>query len=225
MKRKQALVEWNGDILSALALYDAKRQHNMHPVTLLTPIGQPANQMATHGLAAHLIERQAMSMGIPFQAIFHSDGADTSEKLERWKEVINPYRQSVGIEWLVRNGTPGSLMHAQGGLQFLNPLAGLESARLANRALVAGFKALVCTVNASWLDGDLVGLEYNEDFIQMLPQGVDPCGRNGEFYTYVYDGPLFRHPLPVVAGDRFFKRWSFSEKLQAYWYVGLELEQ
>ena len=225
MKRRQALVEWNGDILSALALYDAKRQHNMHPVTLLTPIAQPANQIATHGLPAHLIERQAMSMGIPLQAVYHSEDANAPEKLERWNATIKPYRHSVGIEWLVRNGSPGNLTHAQGSIQLLNPLAGQESARLADRFWAAGFKALVTTINASWLEGDLVGLEFNEDFIRMLPQGVDPCGRNGEFYTYVYDGPLFRHQIPVVAGDRFFKRWSFSEKLQAYWYVGLELDQ
>ncbi|MCB0656340.1 MAG: hypothetical protein KDC57_09410 [Saprospiraceae bacterium] len=224
MRRKQALVHWNGEMTTALALYEAKVRHNVHPVTLLTPIAQPANQNATQGLAAHLIERQAMSMGLPLQPIYHTEEADSDEMCRNWQAVIGPYRTSVGIDWLVAEEVDENLLQHV-GVELVRPLAGMEGAELADRFLGAGFQAWVSAVNASWLEGDFVGLAYDEYFVRSLPKGVDPFGRRGEFHTYVYDGPLFRRPVPVVAGDRFFKNWSFSARLQAYWYVGLELTQ
>jgi uncharacterized protein (TIGR00290 family) len=65
----------------------------------------------------------------------------------------------------------------------------------------AGFRAIAACVDPRFLDRSFAGRELDQQFFCDLPPNVDPCGENGEFHTFVFDGPIFRKPVPVRAGE------------------------
>lgn len=81
------------------------------------------------------------------------------------------------------------------------PLWGRDTAGLADAFLANGFKAIVCTVDSNFLPADLAGRQYDHAFLSDLPHGVDPCGENGEFHTFVFDGLRFEHPVRFTSGE------------------------
>ena len=82
------------------------------------------------------------------------------------------------------------------------PLWGRDTRELARRFLALGFRAVLCCVDGSALDPSFAGRPFDADLLAELPAGVDPCGENGEFHTFVFDGPLFRRPVGWAAGER-----------------------
>ena len=87
------------------------------------------------------------------------------------------------------------------GLGCVFPIWGRDSLSLARTFIEAGFKAVVVCVDSTLLDGEFAGREFDRDFITGLPPEIDPCGENGEFHTFVYDGPIFRESVEFVKGE------------------------
>ncbi len=88
------------------------------------------------------------------------------------------------------------------GLRPLFPIWGEDTAALARRAIAAGFHATLVCVDPFAVPPAFVGSPYDQAFLEDIPGGVDPCGENGEFHTFVYDGPNFRYPLQTMLGVR-----------------------
>src|SRR5690606_10238430 len=90
-----------------------------------------------------------------------------------------------------------------------------------------GFKAISVCVNANVLDETMVGRTIDKEFLEMLPEGVDPCGENGEFHTFVYDGPIFKRPVGYQIGEKTLVNFSKSEKAEQsswdsmFWYCDI----
>lgn len=87
------------------------------------------------------------------------------------------------------------------GLQCLFPLWGRNTKELANEFIDLGFRSILCTVDPRKLDQSFCGREFDRFFLSELPAGVDPCGENGEFHTFVYDGPVFKQPIQIERGE------------------------
>jgi len=81
------------------------------------------------------------------------------------------------------------------------PLWKKDTTKLAHEFIGLGFKAVIAVVDSHFLGGDFAGREYNEQFLKDLPDAVDPCGENGEFHTFVYNGPIFRTPVKFTKGE------------------------
>ncbi|HLV62237.1 MAG TPA: hypothetical protein VKY50_02810, partial [Galbibacter sp.] len=77
-----------------------------------------------------------------------------------------------------------------------------NTTELMDKFIGLGFKAISVAVNAKLLDQTMVGRTIDKEFLKMLPKGVDPCGENGEFHTFVYDGPIFKKPIDFVIGEK-----------------------
>ena len=88
------------------------------------------------------------------------------------------------------------------GWNALFPLWGEDTAALARRFVASGYRAILVTVDPRQLDPAWVGRDLDAAALAELPAGVDPCGENGEFHTFVWDGPIFSRPVPVVRGER-----------------------
>jgi diphthamide synthase (EF-2-diphthine--ammonia ligase) len=86
-------------------------------------------------------------------------------------------------------------------MDALFPVWGKDSGELAREFIKLGFKAVVTCVDTEMLSGDFSGREFDEEFLSDLPEGADPCGENGEFHTFCYDGPIFKQPVHVTKGD------------------------
>jgi len=87
------------------------------------------------------------------------------------------------------------------GLGTMFPLWGRRTRELAEEMLAAGTRAVLTTVDRRVLPAELAGHPFDESLLRRLPEGVDPCGENGEFHTFAWDGPAFRHPVPVEVGQ------------------------
>ena len=101
------------------------------------------------------------------------------------------------------------------GLCRFFPIWKRNTAELARQFVAEGFRAVITCVDTQQLDGAFAGRLYDEAFLDDLPAGVDPCGENGEFHSFVFDAPVFREPIPVQTGDIVLRdeRFNFCDVL------------
>jgi diphthamide synthase (EF-2-diphthine--ammonia ligase) len=87
------------------------------------------------------------------------------------------------------------------GLRGIYPLWGLDTSALAQRFIADGFRACLCCIDTGQIAAGFAGRDYDASLLKELPEGADPCGENGEFHTFVYDGPIFSRPIPCARGE------------------------
>jgi uncharacterized protein (TIGR00290 family) len=87
------------------------------------------------------------------------------------------------------------------GISPIFPLWGMPTAQLAQEMISNGLRCYITSIDTKHLSRDLIGREYNRQFLEALPKTVDPCGEHGEFHTFVFDGPMFRKPIDVTVGE------------------------
>ncbi len=160
-----------------------------------------------HGLRCDLVDRQVMSLGYPLEKVLISKNADNNEYETALGSALLKYRES-GVETIIygdifledirkyREKQLGDI-----GMQCLFPLWKKDTGSLAQKFIDSGFKAITICVDSEALDEILTGRDYDYDFLSDLPRGVDPCGENGEFHTFVYDGPVFKERIHFSKGD------------------------
>ena len=215
MKQK-VLLSWSGGKDAALALHQLQRSRSYTVSSLLTTITQDYDRVTMHGTRRLLIEQQAGSLGLPVHTILLPKDISEEDYADRMATFLREDLES-GISHVafgdifleeVRQYRERNL--AGVGMTAALPLWGQDPRKLAQRFIDLGFQAIVNCVDSQALDGSLVGSKFNEQFLSELPPEVDPCGENGEFHTFVYDGPIFRRPIPfrkgeiVVRDDRFY---------------------
>lgn len=93
-------------------------------------------------------------------------------------------------------------------LKGLFPLWKIPTDKLIREFLDLGFKTIITCVNEKYLDKSFAGRIIDNDFLNDLPDNVDPCGENGEFHTFVFDGPIFREPIPFDKGEIVYRKYS-----------------
>lgn len=215
-----------------MVLYESKFQ-NINIVSLLTTVELPHNRISMHHVHASLIELQAMRLKLPLHKVYVSENPSAQEYNDQISATLIEYK-NTGIRHIaygdlhleeIKNWRQAKNQEIE--VESLFPLWKKDTKTLAYDFLKAGFKAIVVCVNAKYLSGDFVGREFNEAFLEALPQDVDPCGENGEFHTFVYGGPLFSKDIDVDPGERFFKNLDPEGKNpmidSSFWYVPLNL--
>jgi uncharacterized protein (TIGR00290 family) len=112
------------------------------------------------------------------------------------------------------------------GIKAHFPLWKRPTSEIIKEFIDLGFKAKVVSINANLLDKSFAGRELDQSFINDLPKGVDVCGENGEFHSFVYDGPIFKKPIPLSVGEIVKKEYKSDENSEwdtAFWYADLVL--
>jgi uncharacterized protein (TIGR00290 family) len=94
-------------------------------------------------------------------------------------------------------------------IKAIFPLWGENTKHLAEKFIELGFKAIITCVDSHSLNKKFIGLNYNQNFLKSLPENIDPCGENGEFHTFVYDGPFFSKPIQFQKGEIVFRENRF----------------
>jgi len=110
-------------------------------------------------------------------------------------------------------------------LKGVFPLWKMDSKSIIEEFLKLGFKAITVSVNAKLLDESFVGRVIDEQFIKDLPPNIDVCGENGEFHTFVFDGPIFKKPIPFKIGEKVLKNYKSDESNtwdSSFWYCDLK---
>jgi uncharacterized protein (TIGR00290 family) len=196
-----ALVSWSGGKDSCLALWRA-RQSGMQVNRLITAMDESGQRARSHGVPPALLQAQADALGAPLT--FYS--ASWQQYEEKFIAALHDAHRAG-----IRHAVFGDIdlqahrdweekVCAQAGLQASLPLWHQPRRQLVEEFLALGFKALVVCVNGNHLSPDFCGREFDAAFLADLPPGVDACGENGEFHTFVYDGPAFAHAVRLQRG-------------------------
>jgi uncharacterized protein (TIGR00290 family) len=205
--RKRILLSWSSGKDSAWALHLLRQQSGVEVAGLLTTVNEQFDRVAMHAVRTELLLRQAESLGLPLRLISLPFPCSNEIYEERMRAAIDA-AQSDGIKGVAF----GDLFLAdvrqyrermmQGtGITPLFPLWGRQTAELAREMTAGGLRAQITCIDPRCLPAALAGKEYNDDFLNALPDGVDPCGENGEFHSFAFDGPMFNRQVEFGVGE------------------------
>jgi uncharacterized protein (TIGR00290 family) len=227
---KKAYFNWSTGKDSALALYKILKENNYDVGTLVTTVNKQLGKVSMHAIPENLLEGQAKSIGLPLYKIYFSEEASMEEYSLAMKEslkilVENNYRYAVfGDIFLEDLKKYREEKLAELNLKAVFPLWKRDPKELITEFISLGFKAITVSVNANLLDESFVGRVLDENFINDLPPNVDVCGENGEFHTFVYDGPIFSYPIKFSIGEKVLKTYKAGSSNSwdtGFWYCNL----
>jgi uncharacterized protein (TIGR00290 family) len=205
---EKVLLCWSGGKDSVMALYETQKAPQYEVVSLLTTVTEGYDRVSLHGVRRALVEQQAQSLGLPLEEVFISPGCPNQEYESKMRDALTRFKQ-VGVRRVafgdvfleeVRKYREDNLSRL--GMRGLFPLWGRDSAELVKSFITLGFQAVTTCTDAKVLGSDFVGRIFSREFLASLPTGVDPAGENGEFHSFVFDGPIFRERIPYDLGDK-----------------------
>jgi len=205
--KKQTLVSWSSGKDCAWALHSLRQQSEVDVVGLFSTVNQEFERVAMHAVRNELVRQQAKSLGLPIQLIPIPYPCDDSAYGDIMKAFITQAKKQ-GVECIafgdlflesVRKYREDNL--AGTGITPIFPLWGIPTEKLSREMVNSGLRAKVTCIDPKQLSADFSGRDYDESFLQDLPPHVDPCGENGEFHSFVYDGPMFEKKLSIHTGE------------------------
>ncbi len=204
---EKVIVVWSGGKDSTLALHEIRKNDNYEIVGLLTTLTEDYDRISMHGVRRILLEQQADSMGFPLEKVFISKNNSMEEYKSKMREVNAKYL-TAGVSSMVfgdiflmdvRKYREDNLSKI--GMKGIFPLWKKDTHELAKTFIDLGFKAVVTCVDSDVLDKNFVGRAFDKQFLSDLPSNIDPCGENGEFHSFVYDGPIFQKRILYTKGE------------------------
>jgi uncharacterized protein (TIGR00290 family) len=199
---------WSGGKDSAMALQALRAAGNCRIAALLTTITEKYDRISMHGVRRVLLERQAEYLGLPLHPVLIPPQCINTIYEERMKEALEQHlargvRQvAFGDIFLEDLRVYREKNLAQVGMQAIFPIWKRDTRELAREFVRQGFRAIAVCVDPRVIDPSFAGRELDASFFADLPPGVDPCGENGEFHTFVFDGPVFKAPIAVRVGEK-----------------------
>jgi uncharacterized protein (TIGR00290 family) len=198
---------WSGGKDSAMALHALLQQGDVRVTALLTTVTEGYERISMHGVRRELLERQAESIGLPLHEVRIPPQCVNPVYEARMEQALRVHynagvrRVAFGDIFLedLRAYREKNLAHI--GMTALFPIWKRDTRELIRAFHAAGFRAMAVCIDGKILGRDFVGRELDESFFKDLPPNADPCGENGEFHTFVFDGPIFRNSIPVRAGE------------------------
>jgi len=185
-----------------------KNQKDVNIVGLLTTVTRDYDRISMHGVSRSLLRQQASSLRLPLFEVSIPKNAtneiyerETTSVLANLKEEHHISTIAFGDLFLQDIREYREKFLSRQGLDCIFPIWGRDTRILANAFINSGFRAILCTVDPRKLDGSFCGRDFDGSLLSELPEGVDPCGENGEFHTFVYDGPIFSHPIIIARGE------------------------
>jgi uncharacterized protein (TIGR00290 family) len=209
----QTYFHWSGGKDSALALYHTQ-QAGIQPSLLLTSVNAAVDRISMHGVRTSLLQQQADSIGIPLQRLELPEGLTMTEYDDTMRRAVTGlqaagYTDAVfGDIFLEDLRRYREQQLAPLGIRAQFPLWLRDTRELLREFLDLGFQTIVVCIKSELLDRSFAGRVIDRDFIRDLPAGVDPCGENGEFHTFVFDGPIFRTPIRFTTGELVYREYA-----------------
>jgi uncharacterized protein (TIGR00290 family) len=205
--REPILFCWSGGKDSAMALHALLQQKDVRVTALLTTVTEGYERISMHGVRRELLERQAESIGLPLHEVRIPPQCVNPIYEARMEEALRVhYDQGVrkvafGDIFLEDLRVYREKNLARIGMTALFPIWKQDTRELVRSFHAAGFRAMAVCVDGKILGREFAGRELDESFFKDLPPSADPCGENGEFHTFVFDGPIFRTAIPVRVGE------------------------
>jgi uncharacterized protein (TIGR00290 family) len=206
--RAKALISWSSGKDSAFALHEVLRAGEVDVVGALTTVTETFGRVSIHGVRQEILRAQLDAAGlqptivpIPYPCPNEIYEARISEAVAR--AVRDGVTHIIFGDLFLQDIRAYREQKLAGtGITPLFPLWGRPTLQLAQQMIAGGFEATIATVDLKKLPAEFAGRRFDLQLLADLPDGVDPCGENGEFHSCVVAGPIFTRRLAVVAGER-----------------------
>ncbi|MGV3487106.1 MAG: diphthine--ammonia ligase [Tuberibacillus sp.] len=208
---EKALLSWSGGKDAAMALADIMKNGEYEIEALLTTLTEGDERVSMHGVRKELLEAQAEALGLPLEIVMIPQQAGNDIYEQRMGDMLQRYIQRgvrtviFGDLFLADIRAYREKQLAKVGMNAHFPLWGQSTIELARRFLEERYQAVTVCIDSVALPKSFIGQPLDHNFFASLPSGVDPCGENGEYHTYVFDMPLFRNPLHIEKGQVTYK--------------------
>ncbi len=206
--KSKAIFNWSSGKDSALALYKIIEEEDQFEITsLLTSVNKEFQRISMHGVHVSLLEKQAESLGFPLIKMELPKEPTMEEYREIMAKTMNEIKSGdvthsiFGDIFLEDLKKYREEQLSEIGMKAVFPLWKRNTTELIHEFLDLGFKTIVTCVNETYLDKTFAGRIIDKDFIKDLPENVDPCGENGEFHTFTFDGPIFKSRVDFEIGE------------------------
>lgn len=214
MRQHRAYMNWSGGKDSSLCLHYILQDRRYAVDCLLTSVNAAHDRISMHGVRRSLLEQQAEAIGLSLQTIELPEQPGMQEYENAMMEKLagfksKGYTQSVfGDIFLedLKRYREEKLKSVD--IECVFPLWKISTKQLMDEFLQLGFKAIIVCVNEKYLDKSFCGRVIDESFVRDLPANVDVCGENGEFHSYVFDGPIFKHPILFKKGEIVYRKYA-----------------
>ena len=205
--REPILFCWSGGKDSAMALHTLLQRKDIHIEALLTTVTEGFERISMHGVRRDLLQRQAQSVGLPLHEVRIPPQCINPVYEARMEAALRLY-----LEKGVRKVAFGDIFLedlrayreknlARVGMTAIFPIWKQDTRELIRSFHANRFRAVAVCVDPKILAPSFAGRELDEPFFRDLPPHADPCGENGEFHTFVFDGPIFHSPIPIRTGE------------------------
>ena len=205
---------WSTGKDSALALYYLLQNNDYSVQQLITTVNTHFNRVTMHGLRLELLTAQTEALNIKSSLIELPE----MPSMEAYEDIMlkavtalkddNFTHSAFGDIYLEDLKAYRENQLATQNIKTVFPLWKRDTKQLITEFLALGFKTIVVCANSKYFDQDFVGTIIDENFIDNLPEGVDPCGENGEFHTFCFDGPIFKNPIPFTIGEKVYREYN-----------------
>jgi uncharacterized protein (TIGR00290 family) len=204
--KPRALVAWSTGKDSAFALHVARERGDVEIAGLLTTLTSGYERVSMHGVREEVLDRQAEALGLPCRKVWIPPACVNADYERAMGEAMAAAR-AEGVTVIVFGDLFLEDIRAYrerqlegSGITPVFPLWGSDTAALAARMVAEGLEATLVCVDPRKLPASFAGRSFDARLLADLPEGVDPCGENGEFHTCVTGGPMFRQPVGAVTG-------------------------
>ena len=207
MPKPPILLSWSSGKDSAWALHVLRQQDEVEVVGLLTTLNSTHQRVAMHAVREQLLDLQAEAAGLPLWKI-PLPWPCPNETYEGLMAGLMDRARAEGIQdiaygdlFLADIRAYREARHAGTGIGTRFPLWQIPTSDLGRTMIAGGLRARLTCVDPKQLPPAFAGREFDEQLLDELPGTVDPCGENGEFHTFAWDGPMFESPLAIRSGE------------------------
>lgn len=229
LNKKKAVLNWSSGKDAAMAYHLLQQSNEYKVVQLLTTVNAEQDRVVMHGVREALLDAQADRIGVPLKKIKLPPSPDHEVYSNAMQEAMNELKESeiytsvfgdIFLEDLKKyreqqlNGV---------GMQGLFPLWKRDTTELVQQVEDAGIEAMIVCTNARLLGEEFLGRKLDRSLLNDLPTGVDPCGENGEFHTFVYNAPFFKSPIAIKKGTIVERTYKNEAGDSGFYFLDLEL--
>ncbi|VAW74617.1 COG2102: Predicted ATPases of PP-loop superfamily [hydrothermal vent metagenome] len=201
------MISWSTGKDSAWAYYKISQQSEYNVLGLFCTVNKKYARTAMHAVRIELLQMQAESIGLPLEIIeipYPCSNAD-------YEKIMGLFIDKVKVKNIecfvfgdlfledIRAYREDQLKDT--GITPVFPLWNIPTQKLAKEMIEQGLKAVVTCIDPKQIGSQYVGKIFDLEFLESLPEQTDPCGENGEFHSYVYEGPMFNHNINIEIGE------------------------
>ncbi len=200
-------MSWSSGKDSAWAVYKLQQNPEIELLGLFCTINKKFERVAMHGVRLELLKRQAESLRLPLEVLEIPYPCSNEE----YEKVMNDFVERCKVDKIdafafgdlyledIRQYRVDKLKGS--GIEPIFPVWQIPTNELAEEMIDSGLRTIITCLDPKKMPIELAGKEFSREFISMLPEDVDPCGENGEFHSFVFDGPMFEEPIDIKVGE------------------------